>query len=217
MDLTMFYELDDAGSPVLDEHNKQVIRHRPESKALADVLLVTRLHAANPAMHHVIDTFIELYAVTLQWDWFEQYQAWLERKAQAEVLPEIDLDADIMPLVFEPFAEPAPQRPELLPVAQYREMLLIDGISIDEYLFRVVRFNAVRSITVEVEGLVFDGDEDSQRRMLAAIHASEDAGITQTIWRLANNSQVAVNVEQLRAAHAAAIIEQGKLWTKTES
>lgn len=214
MDLSMFYEPDLSSSPVLDEQKQPVMRHRPESKALADVLLVTRLHAANPAMHHVIDMFIELYAVAMQWDWFEQYQAWLARKADAEVLPEIDLDADIMPLVFEPFAEPAPQRPELLPVAQYREVLLIDGISIDEYLFRVVRANAVNSITVEVDGLVFDGDEDSQRRMLAAIHASEDAGITQTIWRLADNTQVAVNVEQLRAAHAAAIIEQGKLWTK---
>lgn len=217
MDFTIFYELDDSGSPVLDEQKQPVIRHRPESKALADVLLVTRLHASNPAMHHVIDKFIELYAITLQWDWFAQYQSWLERKAQAEVLPEIDLDADIMPLVFEPFAEPAPVRPDMLSIEHYRSMLVIDGLRIDEYLFRAVRTNAVRAITVEVDGLVFDGDEDSQRRMLAAIHASEDAGITQTIWRLADNSQIAVNVEQLRAAHAAAIIEQGKLWTKTES
>lgn len=172
MDLSMFYERDKSGSPVLDEHKQPVIRHRPESKALADVLLVTRLHAANPAMHHVIDMFIELYAVTLQWDWFEQYQSWLERKAQAEVLPEIDLDVEIMPLLFEPFAEPAPLRPELLPVAQYREALLIDGVSIDEYLFKSVRANAVNSITVEVDGLVFDGHEEAQRRMLSAIHAS---------------------------------------------
>jgi hypothetical protein len=217
MNLTMFYELDDSGSPVIDEHLQPAIRHRPESKALADVLLVARSHAANPAMHHVIDKFIELHAVTLQWDWFEQYQAWLDRKAYAEVLPEIDLGVPIEPFIFELFTEPAPVRPEFLTVAQSRSWLLIDGLSIDEYLFRTVRANAVRSITVDVDGLVFDGDEDSQRRMLAAIHASEDAGITQTIWRLADNSQIAVNLEQLRAAHAAAIIEQGKLWTKTES
>ena len=210
----MFFELDDAGSTVLDEHNNPMLRTRPESKSMADVLLVTQLHAANPAMHHVIDTFIGLYAITLQWDWFEQYQSWLERKAQAEVLPEIDLDSEIEPRLFEPFAEPAPLRPELLPVAQYREVLLIDCVSIDEYLFRVVRANAVNSITVEVDDLVFDGDEDSQRRMLAAIHASEDAGITSTIWRLADNTEHVVTLEQLKLAHTKATIAQGKLWTK---
>lgn len=214
MDLSMFYELDDAGSTVLDEHNNPMLRTRPESKSMADVLLVTQLHAANPAMHHVIDKFIELYSITLQWDWFEQYQSWLERKAQAEVLPEIDLDTEIEPRLFEPFAEPAPLRPELLPVAQYREVLLIDGVSIDEYLFRVVRANAVNSITVEVDDLVFDGDEDSQRRMLAAIHASEDAGITSTIWRLADNAEHVVTLDQLKEAHSKAIMAQGKLWTK---
>lgn len=210
----MFYELDQSGSPVLDEHNNPVLRTRPESKSMADVLLVTQLHAANPAMHHVIDKFIELYAVTLQWDWFEHYQAWFARKAQAEVLPEIDLDTEIEPRLFEPFAEPAPLRPELLPVAQYREVLLIDGLSIDEYLFRVVRFNAVRSITVEVDGLVFDGDEDSQRRMLAAIHAAEEVFLTQTLWRMADNSEQVVTLDQLKEAHSKAIIAQGKLWTK---
>lgn len=213
-DLTMFYELDKSGSPVLDEHKQPVIRHRPESKSLDDVLLVTRLHAANPAMHHVIDKFIELYAVTLQWDWFEQYQSWLERKAQAEALPEVELDPEIEQIIPNPFSEPEPLRPELLPVAQYREVLLIDGVSIDGYLFRVVRANAVNSITVEVDDLVFDGDEDSQRRMLAAIHASEDAGITSTIWRLADNTEHVVTLEQLKSAHSKAIIAQGKLWTK---
>ncbi|WP_165953472.1 DUF4376 domain-containing protein [Shewanella decolorationis] len=216
MDLSMFYELDKSGSPVLDEHQHPVIRHRPESKALADVLLVTRLHAANPAMHYVIDKFIELYAVTLQWDWFEQYQAWIARKADAELnAPALPIDAQDKQSIDQPlFAEPEPVRPELKTITQYREEILIDGISIDEYLFRTQRAAAVNSITVEVDGLVFDGDEQSQRRMLAAIHASEDAGITSTIWRLADNTEVAVNVEQIRQAHSLAIIEQGKLWTK---
>lgn len=215
-DLTMFYELDDEGSPVLDEHKQPVIRHRPESKALADVLLVTRLHAANPAMHHVIDKFIELYAVAMQWDWFEQYQSWLARKTDAELnAPALPIDSQDQQAIEQPlFAEPEPLRPELLPMSLYREVLLIDGLSIDEYLFRTQRAAAVNSITVEVDGLVFDGDEQSQRRMLAAIHASEDAGITSTIWRLADNTETAVTVDQIRQAHSLAIIEQGKLWTK---
>ncbi|NLQ22370.1 DUF4376 domain-containing protein [Shewanella sp. S-1] len=216
MNLTMFYELDDAGSPVLDEHKQPIIRHRPESKTLADVLLVTRLHAANLAMHHVIDTFIELYGVTLQWDWFTQYQSWLARKADAELnAPALPIETQDQQAIERPlFAEPEPVRPELKTIDQYRAEVLIDGISIGEYLFRTQRSAAVNSITVEVDGLVFDGDEQSQRRMLAAIHASEDAGIESTIWRLADNTEAAVTVEQIRKAHSLAIIEQGKLWTK---
>lgn len=216
MDLSMFYELDKSGSQLLDEHKQPVIRHRPESKTLADVLLVTRLHAANPAMHHVIDMFIELYAVAMQWDWFEQYQAWLARKADAELnAPALPIDAQDQQAIEQPlFAEPMPERPQHKTLEQYRAEILIDGISIDEYLFRTQRAAAVNSITVEVDGLVFDGDEQSQRRMLAAIHASEDAGITSTIWRLADNTEAAVTVDQIRQAHSLAIIEQGKLWTK---
>ncbi|MGI2056261.1 DUF4376 domain-containing protein [Shewanella baltica] len=216
MNLTMFFELDDAGSPVLDERDQSVIRHRPESKALADVLLVTRLHATNQAMHHVIDTFLELYSVTLQWDWFEQYQSWLARKADAELnAPALPIETQEQQVLERPlFAEPEPIRPELKTLEQYRAEILIDGISINEYLFRTQRTAAVNSIIVEVDGLVFDGDEQSQRRMLAAIHASEDAGIESTIWRLADNTEAAVTVEQIRQAHSLAIIEQGKLWTK---
>ncbi|MCU8044346.1 MULTISPECIES: hypothetical protein [unclassified Shewanella] len=214
-DLTMFHELDDSGSPELDEHNQPVICHRPESKALADVLLVTQLHAANPVMHHVIDKFIGLYAITQQWDWFAQYQDWLARKADAEMnAPALALDSQDQAIEQPLFAEPMPERPRHKTLEQYRTEILIDGISIDEYLFRTQRTVAVNSITVEVDSLVFDGDEQSQRRMLAAIHASEDAGIESTIWRLADNTEAAVTVEQIRQAHSLAIIEQGKLWTK---
>jgi len=216
MDLSMFYELDKSGSPVLDEHKQPIIRHRPESKALADVLLVTQLHAANPAMHHVIDKFIELYAVTLQWYWFEQYQSWLARKTDAELnAPALPIDAQDQQAIDQPlFAEPMPERPQHKTLEQYRAEILIDGISIDEYLFRTQRAAAVNSIIVEVDGLVFDGHEEAQRRMLSAMHVSEKEGITSTIWRLADNTEAAVTVDQIRQAHSLAIIEQGKLWTK---
>lgn len=216
MNLTMFYELDDSGLPVLDEHKQPIIHHRPESKFLSDVLLVTRLHADNPAMHHVIGKFIELYTVTLQWEWFAQYQLWLARKADAELnAPALPIETQDQQVLERPlFAEPEPVRPELKTIEQYRAEILIDGISIDEYIFRTQRAAAVNSITVKVDGLVFDGDEQSQRRMLAAIHASEDAGIESTIWRLADNTEAVVTVDQIKKAHALSIVEQGRLWNR---
>lgn len=214
--MEMFYEEVTAGDNGAQTLPEKVIKQRPYAVSLYDVLRVARIHAANPAMHHVIDKFIELYAVTLQWDWFEQYQAWIARKADAELnAPALTIDEQDQQAIEQPlFAEPEPVRPELKTIEQYRAEILIDGISIDEYLFRTQRAAAVNSITVEVDGLVFDGDEQSQRRMLAAIHASEDAGINSTIWRLADNTETAVTVDQIRQAHSLAIIEQGKLWTK---
>lgn len=216
MDLTMFYEIDDSGLPVLDEYKQPVILHRPESKSLSDVILVTSLHAANPTMHHVIDKFIGLYSVTLQWDWFAQYQAWLVRKEDAELnAPALSIETQDQQVSKYPlFSEPEPVRPELKTIEQYRAEILIDDTSIDEYLFRMQRSTAVDSITVEVDGLVFDGHEEAQRRMLSAMHVSEEVGLTSTIWRLADNTEVAVTVDQIRQAHALSIIEQGKLWIR---
>ncbi|MGI2024866.1 DUF4376 domain-containing protein [Shewanella glacialipiscicola] len=206
-DLTIFYKL--------DEHNQPVIRYRPESKQLTDVILVTRLHAANPEMHHVIDKFIELYAITLQWDWFTQYQSWIAHKADAEMdAPELALGSQDQAIEQPLFAETEPARPELKTIEQYRAEILIDGVSIDEYLFRTQRAAAVKSITVEVDGLIFDGHEEAQRRMLSAMHISEEVGLTSTIWRLADNTEVVVTVDQIRQAHALSIIEQGKLWIR---
>ncbi|WP_249554281.1 DUF4376 domain-containing protein [Shewanella sp. 8A] len=214
--MEMFYEEVTTGENGAQTLPEKAIKQRPYAASLDDVLRVVKLHAANPAMHHVIDKFIELYSVTLQWDWFEQYQAWLVRKADAELnAPALPIETqDQQVLERQLFAEPEPVRPEFKTIEQYRAEILIDGISIDEYLFRTQRTAAVNSITVEVDGLVFDGDEQSQRRMLAAIHASEDAGIESTIWRLADNTEAAVTVEQIRQAHSLAIIEKGKLWTK---
>ncbi|WP_173496319.1 hypothetical protein [Shewanella sp. ISTPL2] len=214
--MEMFYEEFTTGENGAQTLPDKVIKQRPYAVSLDDVFRVVKLHAANPAMHHVIDKFIELYAITLQWDWFEQYQAWLARKTDAELnAPALPIDAQDQQAIEQPlFAEPMPERPQHKTLEQYRAEILIDGISIEEYLFRTQRAAAVNSITVEVDGLVFDGDEQSQRRMLAAIHASEDAGITSTIWRLADNTEAAVTVDQIRQAHSLAIIEQGKLWTK---
>ena len=74
------------------------------------------------------------------------------------------------------------------------------------------RSEAVESITVEVDGLVFDGDEKSQERMARSIVALSD-GETIT-WVLHDNSIANVTKEQLKMALRLAGQKQTELWTK---
>ncbi|MBQ4844933.1 hypothetical protein [Pseudoalteromonas sp. MMG005] len=76
--------------------------------------------------------------------------------------------------------------------------------------FKAQRAIDVAAITVEVEGLVFDGDEMAQTRMARAAVVMDD---TESVsWVLADNSQTRVKKAQLVAACKAAGLEQTRLW-----
>ncbi|MBQ4864481.1 hypothetical protein J8L98_22575 [Pseudoalteromonas sp. MMG013] len=76
--------------------------------------------------------------------------------------------------------------------------------------FKAQRAIDVAAITVEVEGLVFDGDEIAQTRMARAAVVMDD---TESVsWVLADNSQTRVKKAQLVAACKAAGLEQTRLW-----
>lgn len=74
------------------------------------------------------------------------------------------------------------------------------------------RANAVENITVEVDGMIFQGDEMSQLRIARAIIALED-GETIT-WVLADDTIVKVSKEQLKQVLRKAGEKQTELWTK---
>lgn len=71
----------------------------------------------------------------------------------------------------------------------------------------------VAAITVEVDGMVFDGDESAQSRMARAITAAETAGLESTVWVLADNTVATVTKAQLQQALAKAMIAMSELWT----
>lgn len=71
----------------------------------------------------------------------------------------------------------------------------------------------VAAITVEVDGMVFDGDEQAQSRMARAITAAETAGLESTVWVLADNTVATVMKVQLQQALAKAMIAMSELWT----
>lgn len=79
------------------------------------------------------------------------------------------------------------------------------------------RSDAVSRITVEVDGLVFDGDETSQDRMTRAITMFTSSGLpadTTTSWVLADNTVAQVTIGQLTQALLLAGQKQTELWTK---
>lgn len=69
---------------------------------------------------------------------------------------------------------------------------------------------AVDSITVDVDSLIFDGDEISQARMARALLVLQDGETT--LWVLADNSPAQVSRGQLKEALRLAGIRQTELW-----
>lgn len=74
------------------------------------------------------------------------------------------------------------------------------------------RASEVEAITVEVDGMVFDGDEMSQARMSVAASSMTDEETN--VWVLHDNSVVQVTKAQLLQACRLARIAQSAVWTK---
>lgn len=79
---------------------------------------------------------------------------------------------------------------------------------------KIERAAAVAAIKVEVDGMIFDGDEESQQRLTRAIQVAEITGMESTQWVLADNTVATITVEQAKQALAKAMLAMGELWTK---
>lgn len=78
------------------------------------------------------------------------------------------------------------------------------------------RAQAVAAITVEVDGMVFDGDETAQERMARTVAVATANGMpmtTETTWVLADNTVAQVTLQQLAQACLLAGQKQTELWT----
>ena len=78
---------------------------------------------------------------------------------------------------------------------------------------KIERAAAVAAITVEVDGMIFDGDEKAQERMARAVTLADSPEET-TEWVLHDNTIAIVTAEQLRKACKLAGKAQTALWTK---
>ena len=70
---------------------------------------------------------------------------------------------------------------------------------------------ALDNIVVDVDGKLFDGNETARLNIMSAIQSSELFGLTETGWKLADNTAVLVNLAELKMALALSIEEVGRI------
>lgn len=179
----------------------------PESKPISDLERVIALGKPQK----VIDKFAELVATTEQWDWFKAYrdyetqlEAWTTAKAEfvpESIESEFEEESTWTTFDIEPPVEPI--RPAVrtgdIILAPYKRNILKDKRAVD-----------VAKITVDVDGMVFDGDENSQARMHRAITIL--VGDQKMPWTLADNTVVDVTQTILKKALTLAGTKQSEIW-----
>ena len=114
--------------------------------------------------------------------------------------------------LFAAVDEYAKAHPEVVTVEYPYEPTPEEQASAELAKAKAERAAAVAALTVEVDGMVFDGDEKAQERMARAVLMAESPEET-TEWVLADNTVALVTAEQLRRACKAAGKAQTKLWT----
>lgn len=73
-----------------------------------------------------------------------------------------------------------------------------------------IRQNLVNEITVNIDGLIFNGDEASQSRMMRVASVIGATGVVE--WILADNSVKNVTGAQLIEAANSSVIKMAEIW-----
>lgn len=177
---------------------------RPETKAKTDLERIITLGKPLSVIHK----FADMVALGERWDFLDTYKAYL-----VEVSEITDYNDSLVPVEDD---EGNMVMPELRALPD--EPVKPDYPTGDDIfapyareVFKKTRAENVSKITVEVDGMVFDGDETSTARITKAIVALEPEE-TNT-WVLANNDVVEVTREQFIQVLRKAGIEQTALWT----
>ena len=175
---------------------------RPETKTQADLERVIAL--GKPSK--VISKFAELVAYAEQWEWFAKYNQYLDDLAVWEAAVEEFVPIQLEDETFTEFMTPAPTEPSRPSVRTGEEVYA----PYKRTQLKRERADAIDNITVDVDGLVYDGDETSQTRMLKAITIL--VGDQEMPWTLANNDIVLVTQTELKKALTLAGTAQSELW-----
>ena len=160
MDLSYFETVNDED---------EVSYIRPETKSTADLERVVSL--AKPLS--VVDKFIALYVLGLQWDWFELYQSYLteldEVNAHNENPPLLSTDEEGVETYAEQKELPIePIRPDILTIDSFKEL--------NPDLFN----SFMKEQGAEINGVIVSLNENNQNgiaAVLAGLNLASEIGI----------------------------------------
>jgi len=176
---------------------------RPETKTKADLERIITLGKPLSVIHK----FANMVVLGERWDFLDIYKAYL-----VEVSEITDYNNSLVPVEDD---EGNMVMPELRALPD--EPVKPDYPTGDDIfapyareVFKKTRAENVSKITVEVDGMVFDGDETSTARITKAIVALKPKETS--TWVLANNDVVDVTKEQFIQALRKASIAQTQLW-----
>ncbi|AZZ98243.1 hypothetical protein [Pseudoalteromonas sp. R3] len=182
-----FIKFDDDNQPVLDDDGIPALLPKPATKSVQDLERVIAL--GKP--HQVIGQFAELVALDEQWRFAVDYVEYLKAVKAADS-----------------FGVEPPNEPIQPPTKTIQEVL-------EPYIraqFKRLRAKLVAAITVVVDDMEFDGDEESQTRMARACQFMSDTD--EIDWILADNTAVKVTKATLMQAGRLAGLRQAELWVK---
>ncbi len=182
-----------------DGEVKQITR--PATKTITDLERVINLGKPQG----VLDKVAELVAEGEHWLFFDDFCEWQNAHTAWETKRDNFEPVELEDESFSEFEEVEP----LAPTEVRRTSVEVFAPYARE-AFKEARAAAVSAITVEVDGMIFDGDEVSQSRMARAAFAMIETD--QINWVLANNEVVSINRDTLRRALLAAGDAQVALW-----
>ena len=104
---------------------------------------------------------------------------------------------------------------EELTKEQFDAQLVINNTPTQEQLDAIAKQEmrtALSNLTVKTQaGNTFDGDDTARADMASTILAADTLGLTESNWKLADNTWKLVQLDELREASALAIIAKGEI------
>ena len=95
-----------------------------------------------------------------------------------------------------------------MPSQEELDKINLDNLKVE---LKSAKLIALDNIVVDVDGKLFDGNETARLNIMSAIQASELIRLNETGWKLADNTAVLVNLNELKMALALSIQEVGRI------